>query len=266
MITIIGNFNECEDKNFWINGYSGFRDCSIPNAIADGLEQYYDVERLDLSKIPSKECGISRVIGNDYPRGHLFFIIQNHITMRIDIPDPKIIYFHIDDNPNINSKDVKYVVKIWIAAGKFDYKLREGFQYDILPFIDPDHFNPNREKDLMVSDVSRDLPYAEYKDLMERSCYLIVHAHHWLSKRVFQAAACRTIPIVVTRFKKDCYEYRGITDEVALFRLPGQIPKLPTECDKEMADRTYNWVLNNHTIEHRLGKLVEIVEKVKAMS
>ena len=262
-LTIVGNFKEYEDKGFSGNIYSGLRDPSIPNAIADALEVYYDLDRIDLSKIPAKDCGISRVVGKDYPRGHLFFIVQNHINFRIDIPDPKIIYFHIDGAASLNHSCINYVIKIWCAPGKADYNLIER-QYDMLPFVDPSHFNPNREKDLMVSDISTDIPYAEYKDLLERSCYLIVHAHHWLSKRPFQAAACRTIPIIVTRFKKGCYVDRGITDDIALFRTPGHITNLPREYNEEMANRTYNWVLNNHTIEHRVGKLIQIVEKVNA--
>lgn len=262
LITVVANFKEYEEENCPVKIYSGLRDPSIPNSIANALEKYYEVERIDISKIPSQDCGISRVVGNDYPRGHLFFIVQNHLNLRIDVPDPKIIYFHVDGAASVIGPAIKRVIKVWCAAGVVDYKLNEE-QYDIFPFIDPTQFNPNREKDLMVSDVSTDIPYLEYKDLLERSCYLLVHAHHWLSKRPFQAAACRTIPIVVTRFKKDCYEKRGITTDIALFRTPGRITNLPMEPNEEMADRAYEWVLANHTIEHRIGKIVEIIEKVR---
>ena len=231
---------------------AGLRNMSVPMGLFKQLSLYYDVEYLDTVGLNYKECGISKILGN---RRGTVFVIQNDINFRKDVEGIKIIYLHIDDKPSLNASDVELAYYIYWAPGCEAYKINEN-QEIIQPFCFIDYFNPDREKDILLSNIPRDVPFEEYKDLMERSKFTIINAYNWLSKRTLEAIACKTIPIVVTG-TPEMYRHFGLKDNwISLLSSPDM------NQDQYDRDASYKWLKNNHTAKIRVEQMKRGIDNI----
>lgn len=247
-LIVIGTFEKEPDMDYT----AGLRDMSLPVGLATHLSKYYNVRYFDTSQLDYKECGISKLIGN--ARGTAL-IIQNNISFRIDVTDLKIIYLHIDGMSSINANSIDFAFYIFNAPGRHDYKVCEN-QKTILPFAFVDYFNPDREKDILMSNIPRDVPFEEYKDIMERSQFTIIESYGYISKRAMEALACKTIPIIVSN-NPGIYHRYGFEDDFCTFKTSPDMNKNHYNIEKG-----YLWIKNNHTAFHRVKAMIPYIDKI----
>jgi len=247
-LMVVGTF----EKEPQMDYTAGLRDMSLPVGLATHLSKYYNVKYFDTSQLDYKECGISKLIGNS--RG-TSLIVQNNINFRIDVTDLKVIYLHIDGVPSINANYIDLAFYIFNAPGRHDYKVCEN-QKTILPFAFIDYFNPDREKDILMSNIPRDVPFEEYKDTMERSQFTLIEADCYISKRAMEALACKTIPIIVTKAPELYYRF-GFELDFCSFSDTPDIDKNHYNIEKG-----YLWIKNNHTAFHRVKAMIPHINRI----
>lgn len=251
-LAIVGNFK----GDFIIDdARSGLRDSSITFGLADHLKQYFNVKCYDASTF-TKDCGISRLIGSKPNRN--IFIIQNHINFIIDGPKANVFYLHIDGAQSIHPNFITFAFYLFNAIGRHDYKICEK-QINILPFANVNSFNPTREKDLHFSDIPREVTFEEYRDILERSEFTLVKTELGLSKRVPEAFACKTIPIIMTKALGMQKLYSR--DHAPIIPYGGNISQAAKDYTQERVDKAYEFLLKNHTLKLRVKKMLPYLKK-----
>lgn len=250
-IAIVGNQN----GHFIGDEGSGVRDVSMVKGLVDRLARKYSGSFFDTS-FTEKGVGISRVIGNE--DFDFLFIIQNNRDLKIDVKAKHIFYFHVDGAQSIHPNSITHSFYLFNAYGIHDYKVSER-QTTLYPFVVPEEFDPERKKDIWVEDIPRTISFNEYRDKLERSHYTIINAEIWLSKRAFQALACRTIPIIITKQIK-MYRDFGFTDEFAVLVPPGHsiAPRIKNMTLSGI-EKGYQWVIHNHSIDNRMEQIFTVI-------
>lgn len=220
-----------------INIYSGLRNMTLINGICDSFAEEYNVIKCDVRDISSEELakhngstGVHNLIGQkEYAN---IFVIQSHVSIFNDLGHSKSIYFHIDGMEAVGAKRCYYGMKMYNSAGGKDYPLPGSMGYKhFFPFVFLDKFNPDREKDINVSCIDRKCSFKEYKEILERSQFTVIDCRDVrenpnlgvgnnmctiTSKRVFQALACKTIPIIIGD-PDSVYKKLAIDDKIAMF-------------------------------------------------
>lgn len=234
------------------HNYSGLRNMNLINGIYDSLAEEYNVIKCDVGDIPQEELdkhnnctGAHHLVGQ--VEGANIFVIQPSCAIINGLGFSKTIYFHIDGAETIGIKRLYYAFKIYNDVGGYDYPLSPQFKH-LYPFVFLDRFNPNREKDITISCIDRFCSFAEYKDLLERSQFTVIDCRGFnprkkfftfTSKRVFQALACKTIPIIIGE-SDTVYKKFGIDDSIAMF-MNHKIGRsyIAYKYDLEMVNRGY---------------------------
>lgn len=229
---------------------------SIPIGMATELKKYFNVTLYNLDGFDSRECGISRLIGNTPAN---LFIIQNIVNFRIDVPKCRVFYFHIDGAQSLNPSQIDMGFYLFNAVGKHSYKVSEK-QKTLLPFVDMKAFDCTREKNIHLSYIPRDRPFSEYKDILERSRFTLIHAPIWVSKRMLEAIACRTVPIIRTDVPHFYYRmgwdnsFGYLTTSDAKI-VPSKIMAQPYNIDK-----AFEWTSKHHSVEKRVAQMVPLMK------
>lgn len=250
---IVGNFKADYMSN---DLRSGLRDYSIPFGLASHLVEYFGIRCYDVSSIPEMNCGIRRLVSTDCPKN--LFIVQNPIDFIIDVPERNIFYLHIDGTQSIHPNQITFAFYLFNAIGVHYYTVCEK-QLTILPFADMSSFNPNKEKDIHFSDIPRSLPFDEYKDILERSKFTLVNAEHGISKRVPEALACKTIPIVITFVPEMQRRYCG--EHVTVISYDGDPHQKAKGYTKERVNKAYEFLKENHSLKKRIKKMLPYLQK-----
>lgn len=214
------------DYHGTINLYSGLRNMNLIHGICESFAEEYNIIKCDVRDISSEELakhngctGVHHLIGQkEYAN---IFVIQSHVSIFNDLGHSKSIYFHIDGHETIGSKRCYYSMKMYNNVGIADYALPGSMGYKhFFPFVFLDKFNPNREKDINVSCIDRNCSFKEYREILERSQFTIIDCgwkdQTFVSKRVFQALACKTIPIIIGD-STTVYKKLAINRAVAMF-------------------------------------------------
>lgn len=264
---IIGNFKARERH---ISAYSGLRDTTIPNSVAKYLEKYFPVERVDVSDIEGtetsetgkswrtkKDMSLSRIIGQR--PNEIILVVQCHINIRKDLPCKGYYYIHIDGHACCNPSDIDHGFKTWHSPGNTDYNIAEKTTV-LMPWVDLEDWNPHKEKTVHTLYISRISSFKDYKEDLEDSQHTVIYSPHWYSKRVSQALACKTIPIIFTD-EPDLYRAEGFEDGVncVLIGYDGFTWNFNWAYEVRVAEAGYELVKNHHTVEQRLEPLREAI-------
>ena len=218
-------------------------------------EHFSLITCLDVAQITREECGISKIIGNT-PKNLL--IIQNNVFFRLDVPGSVIFYFHIDGAQSFHPNQINFAFYLFNALGVHDYEVAEN-QKTLIPFVEMNEYNPNRKKDIKFSNISRDIPFDDYKDQLERSEFTIIRASIWLSKRALASLASRTIPLIITEVPEMYYRMGYQDDFCALIASPQQIPEVLKR--NYNRDKGYEWVKKYHSAEVRVKSMIPFMKK-----
>jgi hypothetical protein len=250
---IVGNF-----KTDYMNKdpRSGLRDYSIPFGFSHHLQEYFDIKCYDVSSMEPENCGIRRLVSTECPKN--LFIVQNHVDFIIDVPERNIFYLHIDGTQSVHPNQITFAFYIFNALGKHFYKVNER-QLILLPFADMSSFNPNREKDIHFSNIPRGVSFEEYKDVLERSKFTLVSAYYGISKRVPEAFACKTIPIVMTNEPE--MQRRYCKDHVIVISYDGEPHQHAEDYTEERVNKAYEFLKENHSLKQRIKKMLPYLNK-----
>lgn len=278
-LTVIGNFQEFMGKqdDGMMTGdtlYGGLRNTSITNGIAYELSKYFDISTIDITNAPlfghpDTTPGLSNILGSP-SEGGWYLYINNARSWKVDLPI-NVIYWHIDGLVNVHPNQAAFGLRFHNGE---PYQVHDH-HINILPFVNTEVFNPHRKKDILISHISRTIPFDEYRDLLERSKF-VMSPDHWLSKRMFEAMACRTIPIIVAEPRwLPFYRLAGFRDDFSLIigaDLPWNESQWESILIKErdyydMADKAYKFILRYHTLEKRMKyvamKMKQYIKKYK---
>lgn len=246
-IGIIGNFK----GNFLIDDpRAGFLNNTFAIGIASFLEEFMDVHCYDISDYKGS-LGITSLVSSN-PSFENIFIIQNQIPFKIDHPFKSVFYFHIDGTASINPSSITHAFYLFNALRKHIYKVADN-QTIILPFAHLKSFNPNRKKDIDISDIPRDITFEEYRDQLERSQFTIIKANHWLSKRIPEAWACKTIPIIISVVPE--MQKRYCRGHAIIVNYGGDPFSRAKGYTQERVNKAYEYLEKYHTLENRVRKM-----------
>jgi len=196
-IKVIGNFT---DPGPTFSKYSGWRDVTIPRGIAARLKRHYKVSIFDTGTLPYHDAGISKVLKKDSTPN--LFIIQSQPRFQMDIPSPEnltIFYVHIDGDISIRPRYSTVGFRIDNQPGRNYAKIARK-QYTIPPWADFHQFNPTLEKEIFLTEnISREIPFSEYREILQRSKFVIINGRMYISKRIPESIASGAIPIVISK-------------------------------------------------------------------
>jgi hypothetical protein len=274
-LTIVGYFDEYlgphdDGRESWNVLYGGLRNMSLIHGIADELSKYFDIRTLNIVDMPNIQRrpngdfitpGISNVI-KEYGVGQFYLYINCGRNYSIDLPI-NVIYLHIDGGMNISPNQSVFGIKFMTTDCTEDV---HNHYLGILPFANMKAFNPSRHKNVFMSDISRDIPFVEYVNLLERSKYVIIRGD-WFSKRSVEALACKTIPIILCDKKTMVYyKLAGFTTDFCHFietdKWEDYDNIILTNYDPEMANKGYNFVKKHHSLERRGKQMRRAITKV----
>lgn len=255
---------------------NGYR-MSLVTALVEGVSHYWNTNIVDVHNLIEKDpllrrrgTGTSKL---NIKNNNVNILIQTHKAWVNDAHLEDIIYLHIDGARDISPNQISYSLRTYSGTGRHDYICSTEKHRNIIPFVLPGFFNPNRKKDIFMKWIPRDIPFMEYKDQLERSVFTWIFgfdAHPYqlgrgaLSKRVFEAIACKTIPVVV------CYDpsmfYKcGFDDDMIYFVRPSSFP-YPFDTSLErieyMRERGYKFVMKYHTIAKRMKIINHIIRRI----
>ena len=111
-----------------------------------------------------------------------------------------------------------------------------------------------------------------YNEMMSRSRHTILTAFNgvWVGRRVFEALACKTIPIIWIENDEceRCYRalkfipYPERNHNCYFYRTPSELPALAKrEYDPQMAARGYDMFMSNHTFYHRAHEILDLIHR-----
>lgn len=253
----------------------GYRE-SLVSALVDGVSKYWNVNVVDVHPLlregilRRRGTGTSKLnINND----NVNILIQTHQAWVNDAHLEDIIYLHIDGARDISPNQISYSLSPYRGTERHDYSCSIKKHRNLIPFVLPGFFNPNREKNIFMKWIPRDIPFKEYKDQLERSIFTWIFAfdqHPYqmgrgvMSKRVFEAIACKTIPVVI------CYDpsmfYKcGFDDDMIYFVRPCNFPHpfdISPERIEYMRERGYKFLMKYHTITKRMKIINHIIKRV----
>ena len=267
-LIFLANF-ELYDGKYWEGDrlmpwlYAGLRNQPFYHLLADSLGKYYDILKFDISKCPvpywEKTQGISNVLKfiNFTPKeDDIIFYIQNQSHYSNDIVNP-IFYFHIDGAVVFNTQEIELGFRRWSR----DY-YPVGKKHITVPlWVFPELHDPTKKKTNFLADINRNNSLEEYKETMETSKYVLIKGD-WVSNRVFEAMASKTIPLIITwkvnkRFKdmKTKYREMGLKDGENCYFIDlydWRRDLIINEYDEEMAQKGYDLVMKEHTFSNRV--------------
>ncbi len=252
-IYIVADYYDVETK------YSGLRNKNLVWGVGDSLEKDFIVHRYDCSHVKKKEIALHYIVGQKVEINVL--VIQPHCTILNDLPRTKIVYLHIDGAPSVNGTNLRYGMKMYNSNGVHDYKVHEHHK-TLYPFVFIDRFNPNREKDILISSIDRNCSFAEYKDILERSCFTILDCYGFLSKRAFQALACKTIPIIITDMP-ELYHKLGFSTPFVIFNNPGlETSQLILKYQPLVAEKGYKFISKYYSGKRRMKIIKTLLKRI----
>lgn len=194
-------------------------------------------------------------------------VTQSQILIHNDTGIPLILYKQERVDPQGTVDNPTHILKKLEVITDF-----ENYKDVVFPTIDLNRYNPNRKKDVMISDMQW-VPqeFEDYIDIMERSQHAIifqrVHETDCITVRALEALACRTIPIIFyqTNFLRRLYDMMGINESNAYFVCTSKSYNLEIkEYDIEMANRGYDLVCKYFDTEILAKKIMEVI-KAKTM-
>lgn len=244
-IAIIGNF----DKD------------SYASVLADELNKKhtaYIFNTRELGYDQSKRHKISDVLRSSLTKPEYIIVVQSHALLHNDTDIPLYLYKR-ELGPLTVDNPTKILYKYLLYNDKKNHK-------NILhAAINPSRYNPDREKDIIMSDIESwyTMGFERYRDILERSQYHMVKAYS-ISVRTLEALACKTIPIIIYVMPelKKAYEEMGIDDSMVVFTQIAnwQQTKLIMAYDENMAEKGYDFCINNLTIKNRAQQILEVIE------
>lgn len=173
---------------------------------------------------------------------------ETKIPIILYLQDPE--YYFTIENPDL------------VALKHPDTECSMYKNFYLPPAIDPTEYNPNQEKNIFISDISRDknkVSRNDYLDILGRSQHIIIKPGN-ISVRALEALALKTIPIIIAekdlRFryrnlgfnKSNCY---FISIEPTINNL------LILNYNEEIANNGFQFVRKNHTWKNRAQKILE---------
>lgn len=184
-------------------------------------------------------------------------VVQSHALFHNDTNIPLYLYKRELGAPTVDNPTkimCKYIL----------YEQKGKYENILYPAIKPSMFNPNREKDIIISDPPWfPMPREDFIDILERSQYIIITSPY-ISVRVLEALACKTIPIIYydTEELRASYLDIGINYQMAHFiQLYKKKDSLQIkEYNIAMANRGYEFCINNLTIKNRTQQILEVME------
>lgn len=264
-VYMIAHFTECD----W-TVFSGIRDMNFINGVYNYLEPHFNIVKIDASQIKLKQTKDNRgqvafsKFSPSIPDGGDVLILQTDFSLINDVAHTKVVYFHIDGLPALTSSGLDFGLRMFVAPGVHSYKVYE--QNKILyPFIFMEGLNPNRKKDIVISCIDRDnCSYDKYLDILERSQFTIIDGYHFISKRAYQALACKTIPIIVTNME-NMYRILGFKEPFAIFMthdMKGSVI-IPEGYDIEaVKQQGYDFIAKSHSARSRMGQIKRIMNRI----
>lgn len=254
-----------------IGHIKGFGCGSMAFRLAEIFDKEHTVYRISTTSFPLLDADgyrtihrISTLLGNKLKITDLIIVTQSHIIIHNDTDIPLILYKQERVDPQGTVDNPTHIIKkLEVVADLADYK-------DIaFPTIDLNRYNPNREKELILSDMEW-VPqeFKDYIDIMERSQHAIifqrVHETDCITVRALEALACKTIPIIFykTNFLRRLYEMMGINETNAYFVCTSKSYNLEIkEYDIEMANRGYDLVHRYFGTEVLAAKILSLITK-----
>jgi len=242
---------------------------SVAYRLAEVLEKDHVIFRVPTQALSSQnEEGqrriyyVSEFLGEDVH--DLILVTQSQILLYNDTGIPLILYKQerVDpqgtvENPNFTLKKLEVVEDI------------VNYQNIVFPVIDLNRYDPNREKELILSDMEW-VPqeFEAYIDIMERSQHAIIfqriHETDCTTVRVLEAMACKTIPIIFyrTNYLRRLYAMMGINETNAYFVCTGRPYNVEIKkYDVEMANRGYKLVHQYFGTEVLAAKILDVYNK-----
>lgn len=243
-IAIIGNFDQGSYASTLANEVNKAHTAYIFNSRSLGYDQTI---RHNISDILGKQKDIiERII-----------VVQSHIFIHNDTEIPLLLYKReLGDETVDNPTTVLRKYLLYNDDTKYN---------TIFAAINPNRYNSERNKDIIISDIPswHYYNFLQYIDILERSQYHLVKAFS-ISVRTLEALACKTIPIIFYTMDqtRQAYEHMGITDDIVHFVQFANWQELftITSYDKDMAQRGYEFCMNNLTIEKRTQQFLEVIE------
>lgn len=211
---------------------------------------------------PRMPYPLSRIInGQD-----LDFIVnvQGCLDIENDIDIP-VVYYHREIERGMSITECDYLMlKYNYMWDLYDHPNK----YKCPPCVNPRNFNPNKEKDLGISYITRETSMANYIDLMERSEYaLIKDTDHKYTKtlgisvRTMEALACKTIPLIQsTNGLHIGYRNIGIDESMCEFWTDHYPFTKELKYNKNKAQVGYDFVMANHTITNRAKLILDVIK------
>ena len=216
----------------------------------------YDTRQLGYDQ--TKFHKISDVLGRDKDNIEHIIVVQSHAFLHNDTDIPLFLYKRELGNPTVNNP-TKVFRKYLLYNDKKDYECI------LEAAINPSRYNPNREKDILISDIPswHWMGFYEYRDILERSKFHLVKAFS-ISVRTLEALACKTIPIIFYTIDQTrmAYEEMGIDHQIVHFTKFANWEKLLQikEYDIDMANKGYEFCMNNLTIANRARQILEVIK------
>lgn len=205
-----------------------------------------------------KRHKISDILGKSVPIIDQIIVVQSHALIHNNTDIPLYLYKRELGTPTVDNP-TKVFRKFLIYSDNFHSDI------PIHAAINPNRYNPNRKKDILISDIEywNTMGFETYIDILERSKFHIVKAFS-ISVRTLEALACKTIPIIfyTTDDLRLSYEEMGIDDGMVIFIQMANWSNtlLIPDYDTEMACRGYDFCINNLTIKNRAKQILEVIE------
>ncbi|MFW9875044.1 MAG: hypothetical protein ACFFG0_18215 [Candidatus Thorarchaeota archaeon] len=174
----------------------------------------------------------------------------------IETNKPTILYLQ-DSDPEEHYLTIKNPTLVALKHPNIECSMFKTFY--LPPAINPNDYNPipANEKDIFISDISRDkkkVPYVDYLDILKRSQHTIIKPGN-ISVRALEALALKTIPIIIA--DKDLrFRYRNLgfndLDNCYFITIEPTMETLEIQnYNEEKANNGYEFVRKNHTWKNR---------------
>ena len=211
---------------------------------------------------PKKDFPLSKIVnGADL---QCVIVVQGCLNIDNDTNIP-VVYYHREVERGLSCTNPTYLGLKY----PFMYPLYEHpNKFFMFPCMNPNTFNSNREKDLIISYITRETCMLNYIDLIERSQYILIKDtdHKYtktlsISVRTMEAFACKTIPLIqVTDGLREQYENIGINDSICTFWTDYFPFTKQLKYNEEKANEGYDFVMKHHTIKNRAEKILEVIK------
>ena len=209
------------------------------------------------------------LLGSYHWRLRSFELMAPWKYSNIPYVDYCLVAVDADECKPIEEKTMAGIVHIGLAIPMFQFRSANGMFGDMV-MEDQEKFIEEIIKFDNITNVPVGLLGKEFVDMLGRCEAVFYDAGRFggLTRRLFEAMALKTLCVVRihTNLQKQIYKEAGLTDEMCFFiETPEDISKVKftEEERKTMADKAYEWVMENHTYEVRAREFIEQYNEFK---